>query len=675
MSTLPIRKVVLYKHGVGFFERRGKVEGEQAVDLAFRTSEMNDVLKSLTVLDLSGGLISSVSYESTKPIDKQLEDVAIRLPEKNSLTGLLNQIKGAPVSVAVGSRTVEGVVTGIETISRKIGDELTWPSFLNLLVGGTTIESVPLMEIKKLELLDENVRRDLQHLLDILITSKKKDVKRLTIFARGDGEREVLASYVVEAPVWKTSYRLLLSEAKQPLIQGWALVDNTQDEDWDNVELTLVSGLPISFVHDLYSPRHKRRPVVEVQEEEAYAPPILEEADYVTAGAAELGAPAPAAAAMPAMMAPGGAPRARSRGATQVAPKQAMRQSLEKSVEVKTRTAQVGDLFQYELDNAVTVKRNQSALVPIVQKPFEGRRVAIYNPDVRAKNPMSAVLFKNTTGVTLEGGPVTVLDKGETYLGESMLDTLKPDEEKLVPFSVELGCRITTEHESDSETVHFSRVVDGTLELHSYRLEKMVYQIRSKLDKELELFIDHRFRPYHELHNTQKPEETTENYHRFKITVPAKKDSRFTVTEKGRETRRWALLDSDADTQSLWLSRHYIDESVHEQLRELQGVNKAIRNNEYWIGERRTQEAKIFDNQERLRKNLSVLGTSDDERSLRERYLKELNDEEDRLAKLRGEIDDWNRKLEGLRSQIKKMIAELRYESQVERPTTPASES
>jgi hypothetical protein len=290
-EPLPIRRVVLFKHGVGYFEREGSVAGDVSVDLAFKAAEMNDVLKSLTVLDLGGGHVSSISYESTLPTEKRLEDVALRLPEGNGLSGLLEQVKGARVAVIAGSERVEGVVAGIETRWRKVGDDSLHEHQLVLLVGGASLRAFDLHELKTLELLDESVRKDLQHLLDILIGAKKKDLKRLTIFAKGEGSRSVLASYVVETPVWKTSYRVILGEPGTR-IQGWALVDNTQDEDWDDVGLTLVAGLPISFVHDLYSPRHRRRPRVEVQEEEAYAPPVLEQAVHgfddfeATAGAA-----------------------------------------------------------------------------------------------------------------------------------------------------------------------------------------------------------------------------------------------------------------------------------------------------------------------------------------------------------------------------------------------------
>ena len=180
---LPIRKVVLYKHGVGYFERQGEVSGDASIDLHFKAGEMNDVLKSLTTLDLGGGHVSSVSYESTKPVEKQLEDIAIRLPDQNSLTGLLAQVKGARVAVEVGGKRTEGVVTGTETVTRKEGQATLQSNYLNLLVNGESLQSFDLLEVKSLTFLEEGLRKDLQHLLDILISGKKKDLKRLTIFS------------------------------------------------------------------------------------------------------------------------------------------------------------------------------------------------------------------------------------------------------------------------------------------------------------------------------------------------------------------------------------------------------------------------------------------------------------------------------------------------------------
>jgi hypothetical protein len=674
---LPIRKIVLYKHGVGYFERQGKVSGDATVDLHFKASEMNDVLKSLTVLDLGGGIVASISYESTKPVEKQLEDIAIRLPEKNALTGLLSQIRGAQVQVEVGSQTVEGTITGIETVTRKAGEEMVWSQYLSLLTDGTTLKSFDLLEIKQISFLDVSLQKDLQHLLEILIAAKKKDLKRLTIFARGrgDDERPLVASYIVETPVWKTSYRVLLkNESEQgkeeTLIQGWALVDNTQDEDWEDVQLTLVAGLPISFVHDLYSPRYKRRPVVQVQEEEAYAPPVLEEAvdelmaDFEMPGDTPVGgvneyaaAPRRALARRPAMAAPAPA-------APPVPQAMAKAEALRRSVDVQTRTVEVGDLFQYAIQNAVTVKRNQSALVPILQKPFEGTRVAVYNPTVREKNPMSAVLFKNTTGMTLEGGPLTVLE-GETYVGEAMLETMKPDEERLVPFSVELGCTVTVDSESELQTVHMARITHGTLYLHRFRVEKTVYLVRNKLERELDLYIEHRFKEGWKLVEPESAAEKTESFYRFRLSAPPRKTTRFVVAEKGDMVESWQIQTVDRKQIGVWLEKRYIGSDTQQALERLVELGDKAATLDHWIQQRQNEIEEIYSNQERLRENLQALGSSRDEQGLRERYIEALSVEEDRLTDLRQQLQQWREEKGAIEEEMGSMVRNLELEVQL----------
>jgi len=628
---------------------------------------MNDVLKSLTVLDLSGGIVSSISYESTKPIEKQLEDISIRLPDENSLTGLLSQVKGATVTIEVGSDKVAGEVVGIETVAHRADGETTWSHYLNLMVGGASLKTFALMDVKGITFEDESLRKDLRHLLDTLISAKKKDLKRLTIFTRGEGGRTISASYIVETPVWKTSYRVLLGD-EEPLIQGWALVDNTQDEDWQDVELTLVAGLPISFVHDLYSPRYKRRTIVEVREEEAYAPPVLEEAvadsrydaeepyysnELTQSGVAGFAKSAPRPLSSPAPMSPpmAGAPP----------PQPARAVMAKKSVEVHTRTVEVGDLFQYVIENAVTVKRNQSALVPILQRPFEGKRVAVYNPEVREKNPMSAVLFENTTGMTLEAGPLTVFE-GDSYVGESMLETLKPGEERIVPFSVELGCLVTVDSESEVQDVHHARLVGGTLAVHRYRVEETIYLVKNKLDRDIDLFLEHRIGADRKLEDTPEPVEKTETYYRFRFDAPASKTTRFVVKEKGDVHESWSVHNVNRGTVGLWLKRKFIDEPTRDTLNQLVEMNEKLASLDYWIRERDKEISTIFQNQERLRENLGALGSTRDEKGLRERYVEALNSEEDRIAEMRGEIQTWKDEKSSLETDMKALVANLRFE-------------
>ncbi|WP_455205512.1 hypothetical protein [Kaarinaea lacus] len=650
--SFPIKNVVLYKHGVGYFERLGEVQDNGSIQLHFRRSEMNDVLKSLTTVDLDGGIISSISYESFQSTEHKLKDIAVHLPENNTLVSLLGQIKGAQVTIELSSGEVTGKVMGLDQSKQEADGVVLTLEYLVLLVAGQEFHRYELSEIKKICLVDVSLRDELQHLLDVLFSANKKDMKQLSIFANGKGKRRILTSYVIESPVWKTSYRIMLG-TKKSLIQGWAIVDNTMDEDWNEISLTLVAGLPISFVHDLYTSRYKRRPEIKVEEEAAYAPPLLEAGEVW--GMEEMLQESDAVAAA--------APAARLRGLENRSRKPAVSKAKHaaESVEVKTVTAEVGDLFQYEIGHAINVKRGQSALVPIVQEAFAGKRVAIYNRDVRDKNPMSAVLFKNTTGMTLEGGPLTVLDE-DVYVGEAMLETMHKDEEKIVPFSVELGCEIKIDRRSSREAVHFARASHGYLYLYRYELNKTIYVVNNKTERSIDLFLDHPFTKDWELISEPKPVEETENFYRLRYDVPEKSVNQFEVVEKGETYESHDLEYIKQEQVAMWLRKKYITDDIRTKLESVIETKARINGIEIKLNKLSDEREEIFQNQERLRKNLKTLGSARDEQSLRERYIAALNKEEDKLAEIKAEITVLETKLEEAKQTLMDEIKNVQYD-------------
>ncbi|HSP82046.1 MAG TPA: hypothetical protein VLQ93_26225 [Myxococcaceae bacterium] len=635
-SSLPIRRVVLYKHGVGYFERRGKVSGSETLHFDFKARDMNDVLKSMTVLDLSGGSVSAVSYDSTKPLEQLLQEATIRIPDDGSLTALLGQIKGARVRVRVGAEQVEGVIVGLQTLALAQEKTVVHRPFLSLLVGGA-LRSFDLLELAEVAFLDEAVRKDLEFYLATVLSSYKKDTKRLSVLTTGEGERELFVSYVLEAPVWKTSYRILLDEGEKPLLQGWAVVDNTGDEDWTDVDLALIAGLPVSFVHDLYNPRDLKRPVVEVRTEAAAAPVIPEEAMEMAAELeeADFGA-APMMAAMPmaAPPAPGG-PMRRTRAMAPPAPSR--REALEKSAAVRTLTKEVGDLFEYRVDHPVSVHRNQSALVPILHRPFEGRRVLLYNRSTREKNPMACIELKNTTGLTLEGGPVTVTE-ADTYVGEAMLDTMKPEDRRFVPYAVELGCVVSVEDRHEEGPVFRAVVRRGVLAMEFYNLRRTRYTVRNKAKRAQTLYLEHP-RTSWELRDTPEPAETTDNTWRFKLELAPGATEELTVTERSPAQRSFSLADARMEHVSGFLQAGYIDERLAEELRQMMALRDRV--GALSQQERRldNERAQLFRDQERIRANIDSLKSGASQRELAERFVSKLNEQEDRLEAIGQELE------------------------------------
>jgi hypothetical protein len=662
MTSLPVKRVVLYKHGVGYFEREGRVEGDDTLSLTFKQAEVSDVLKSLTVLDLDGGHIASVSYDSTKPLAQLLAEVALSIPDENSLVGLLPQIKGARVAVLSAGERVEGVLLGVDSTERHTADGVVQVVLVSLLTDAGAVRSFDLHALGGLEVLDAALRRDLDFYLRTQLSAKKKDARTFTFFARGEGARRVRLSYTLEAPVWKATYRIILGEEGQPpLVQGWAVVDNTQDEDWEGVELSLVAGLPVAFIHDLYTPRYIRRPVVEVQETTGVLPPEVEGGiDLMLMEARQEDAqPYLESAGLPAPAAPLMARRARAgrggnSGGGGAAPS---------SMPAQVRERKLGDLFEYTIEHPVTIRRNQSALVPIVLRPFEGKPVLLHNRQTRPQNPMRAVEFKNTTGLTLEGGPVTVLEGG-SYVGEAMLETIKPDEQRLVPYAVELGVRVLDN--VDSHIEHTLRLVirDGRLIRHSAQVQQTTYHLDNRSDTEQVVYLDHpREGASWKLTDTADPVETTENYWRFRFTLPPKKVTRFVVKQRWPRQSSQQIGGMDPSAILVVIEEGKLDAKTVKVLRDVVAAQQERAGHEQAIARLEEERQRIHAEQERIRKNLDALGSRGDEKGLRERLVRTLAGQEDRLEQITAEITSHAAGRDQAAGRVRELLEGLEYEA------------
>jgi hypothetical protein len=667
MPAMPVTRVVLYKHGVGYFERQGSVEGDAVLALTFKQAEVSDVLKSLTVLDLDGGHVASVSYDSTKPLEQLLAEVALSIPDEGSLVGLLPQIKGAHVAVQdPGAGRAEGILLGVDATDRRTAEGLVKTVLVSLLTDGGEVRSFDLHGLDRLEVLDPALRRDLEYYLRTLLSAKKKDARTFTFFAQGQGKRTVRISYTLEAPVWKATYRIILGEEKQPpMIQGWAVVDNTQDEDWENVQLSLVAGLPVSFVHDLYTPRYIRRPVVQVKETTGVLPPEVEAGMYLAemaqGGDTALDYYAAAAVAEPSTATGTVARRAGAKEAVFMG----VTRTAVSSTPAQVRERKLGDLFEYEIEHPVTIRRNQSALVPIVLRAFEGRPVLLHNRDTRPSNPMRCVEFKNTTGLTLEGGPVTVLEGG-SYVGEAMLDTLKPGEERLVPYAVELGVSVLDNVDSHKEDVHRVVLRDNRLTTYRTQVQKTTYHFDNKSDHEQTVYLDHpRGSADWHLADTQEPREVTENYWRFRFALPAKKVTPFAVRQQLLVEQSQYFNDLGAGQLGYWLEQKYLDAKTKMTLRSVLELQRKLAEKEVQLKALDEERERIHEEQKRVRENLQSLGDRSAEKGLRDRFVRTLDAQETRLEEIAREVKERTAERDRCREQLGGLLAGLDYEAAV----------
>ncbi len=659
---LPIKKVVLYKHGVGYFERAGKVKGSQQLSFTFRQSEINDVLKSFTFMDAGKGAVTSISYDAFKPVAKALEDVSFRLDGDENLTELVGQLKGAEVEVSTGGKTIKATVTGIQTRTIVENDREHEQRQLVLLDDAGKVRTIPLEEIAWLRPTDETLARELRFYLDTVFAATRRDKKTVTVYTKGKDSRDVACAYVVECPVWKTSYRLLVDDKGKLTLQGWAIVDNVMDDDWKDVELSLVAGLPVSFRNDLYSPRYAFRPEIAVKLDMGVRPVDIEDAmeddeEYEEAGVpseimmekcADMEMPMAKKALASTMMMRSRAPPAPSRAAM-----------AKESFKASAVGRDMGEVFAYDVAEPVTVLRNQSALVPILQQGVSGKKILVYNETGRADNPMACLKVTNDTGLALEEGPATVLDQG-TYVGETMLPFLKKDGDRTLSYAVELRVKVTKEERHVGESIQEVHVENGALVGLSYRKKETIYYVKGAVDKEVPLFIEHPKETGYDVISEVQPTEETENFRRFKLPVkPKTKAIKLIILERKLERTRIYVRNMSTKDVKWYYDNSLITQTVADEIRAILELYRDIARLDEERKKLDVERKRIFDHQTRYKENLTSLGTSSGENEVRQMYVSKLKVQETRIEEIEARFEALEKDKQKIQATINERSAGL----------------
>ncbi len=651
LAEVPVRAVALFSSGVGYFEHAGTVRGDTNAELRFKTHQINDILKSLVLEDADGGRVSAVVYPSQDPLAKTLRSFQVDLNGNPSLAQLLNQLRGARVTVSLPAEQISGMILGLEKKPRTVGDkgQVVEAWTLNLLIG-SAMRAVALDDVQRIDLEDPHLQEELAKALAALSQARDQDKKPVAIYFQGKGERRVRMGYVVETPIWKTSYRLILpaKPEEKPKLQGWAIVENQTDNDWNNVQLSLVSGRPISFVQDLYQPLYIPRPVVQPDLYASLRPQTYEggmEADEKQVerfgepksgkkaegllkqrapGRMDRGKPpeAPAAEEGLALSSVAGVPQAdRPLDATA-------------GVVSVASAAKIGELFQYTV-GSVSLPRQRSAMIPIVTDEIEAERVSIYNQSVLPKNPLQGVRVKNTTGKHLLEGPLTVLD-GHTYAGDARIDSLPPGQERLLSYAVDLLMQVNATNNRQDTTIQTGKIVKGVLNLTRKHVFTQEYVVENKADKDRTVIIEHPFRAGWKLVESPQPMETTETLYRFKDAVASGKTARLAVKEERVQGETLALLPADLGQLEFYSRTGEIPAAVRTALIKAMDLKSAMLDTQRQIQERQKESAEITQEQERIRANMKTVTQNSQYYT---RLLTKLNDQETRIEKLQGELD------------------------------------
>ncbi len=652
-EKIPVERIVLFNSGVGFFEHRGEVQDDDEVELQFKTTDINDLLKSMVLQDLGGGSIPMVSYGSRDPITKTLKTFAIDLTNNPTLLQLLTQVRGHELIVQAPLE-IRGTMVGAESRPQAVaGGKPIKTDYINLLTE-EGLQSIAISAISRIQMADADLEKEFRAALKTLASANNTDKKTVTIKFQGQGRRPVRVGYIREAPVWKTSYRLVLDDEKDSLLQGWAIVENTGDQDWKNVELSLVSGRPISFTMDLYSPLYASRPVVQHELFASLRPQSYDQ-DMATDGIAPaVSAPVPDSGMEPmrrngragnGVMDYGGGGGGLGGGAGyggefggEDDPFGAVEEEaafdMSESIAAVAEAGEVGELFRYDIDMPVSLKRQRSAMLPILNRGVETSKVSIYNQAVHAKHPLNGIRLKNTSDLHLMQGPITLFDGG-VYAGDAKIPDLPAGSERLVSYAMDLEVEVAPKHESSAKKLVTVKIVDGLLLATNKLSRRWSYTIKNSGDKPKTVLVEHPLVNNWKLVHPKQADETTRDRHRFAVEALPGEPTQLKIDEARTTKMSMHLRHFNTGQYQFYLSADEVSEEIKVALKGIQKRGASIADLKRQLQQRQKELAVIDQEQARIRKNMPQLPRDSE---LHKRYIKKFTEQEDKIERLRSEM-------------------------------------
>lgn len=674
-GELPVRNIILYRSGVGYFQREGHVTGDTKVSLGFDTEQVSDILKSLIVLDLDGGRIGGATYGSKEPLERRLRSFGVNIADAPNIAALFTQLRGSKVRVIAPEGSIEGTILGVESrptaVTRGEGGEggIIQQSFVNL-VTTTGVRSVAIPSISSFALSDPTLNEELNKALAALAEQRMERLTTidLSLSAKaGDAakSRRIVVAYVHEMPVWKTSYRLVLPDDapanradkqgdglgaagnSKLTLQGWAIVENTTDQDWEGVELSVASGRPVSFTMDLYQPIFAPRPALPVPVFGGLLSRAYETGRRLAAGKEAAAAPADSRLLDQMLNQGQGLQSVRgsifreqgTAGADEERAEKATHEYLPSDMVSAAAQAQAagveaGSQFLYTIESPVSLERQRSAMLPILTAPVEGRRVSVFSAAEGLKSPMRAVEFKNTSGLHLMPGPLSVYD-GATYAGDAQIAHTSRNETRLLSYALDIDVRAQTELQSNQNLMRLS-IVDGAVRKSWKQMQGAKYSFTSfDPTRDRTVIVEHPKSQGWDLVGAIKPTEVTEALYRFELPVAAGKEASLDVSMERTVFESVAVTSLDLPTILAFAKDNKCSQAMVDAVKKAGALQSTINDLSRQIQERESERGTIRSDQDRLRQNMH---TVDRNSELWRRYYGKLEQQETRLETIEEAI-------------------------------------
>jgi len=658
-DPLPLRRVLLSTGGVGYFEHEAIVDGDVELPLTVRLGQVDDVLKSLVVYDDRGG-VGMISLPGREPLEQVFRELPFRRDALESPVALLKALIGAEIRVT-GARALEGQLLGVtaEDVALPNGLGRTTRHRVSVIVPTQGLRQFILEEADQIELVDATLRAQVSGALGALARYRVQDRRTLAVSLKGTGRRTVRVGYVVEAPLWKTAYRLTVPDAPvvprgaRGLLQGWAVVENMSGQDWEGVELTLASGNPVTFHQALYTAYYVTRPEVPVEVMGRVVPPRVDAGTIREAVRAP--APPQARASAPAM-----ARATPGAGIAAPAPERTFEAFAPAPPSVATISEEATTQVVFRVPGGVSLPTGHSVIIPIVSREVPVERLALYDAQASMAYPLAAVRLTNDSGTGLPPGVLTLYERtpqgANAYVGDARLAALPAGESRLVSFAVDQKVQIVAEP-SARETIAGGKLSRGVFQLTVVDRQSTRYRLKGPAQEERAILIEHPRVPEWRLISPPETDvELTRDRYRIRAALGKGEAKEVEVTTERPRTTSLQLAGMPVETLVRYSRTGALDEKVRQAFEMLATMRREIDQEERTIAELEASRKTIYAEQERIRANLaSVPATAD----LRQRYLDALKQQEDGLAALARRAEDARTRLKAARDRLADAIARL----------------
>ena len=603
-----------------------------------------------------------------------------RIGNKITLADILDQFKGAQIELRLSRGAVRGAI--VSSRLSPATDRQPERIELMLFMENGELQTVDPTGAAGLRFVDSKLQDQFRDYLQVIARSRSLDKRNVTIESSGEssgGASQVAVSYVVPTPIWKSSYRLVFN-GDEALLEGWAIVDNTTGEDWTGVRMSLVSGLPVSFISKLYEPRYLSRPVVQLAQDRAWRPTVhggvieCEEAQLAQGAGQKRRDNRFAAMAMPPAPNKELAETARlglmlgdrsyrqnvAAGAPgQMAGGGFQRNEMASTVAATAVGAELGELFEYKIEEPVTIRKGESAMLPFLRERIKARRLLIYDHANGSQHPLNAAELNNTSGATMDGGAITVYDAG-AYAGETLMETIKSGDKRLISYAVDLGTRITTAFDNSNKLqgeLHYRR---GILTLRRALKETKTFTIRNVDSDAKTVIIEHAVRPNYKLVD-MKAAEKTANAYRFEVNVEGGETAKFPIVEERVYSEQIGITNLTPDQLFSYVLNKKLDEAGREKLGQIAELKRQIADNDNQVKRLDQQLNEMVQDQSRLRSNISTLRSVTGQQKRVMEYADKLAAQEGQLVTLRDRRTALQRETDDQRRELATLIESLEF--------------